>query len=359
MSLVLLNILLFSFVIQLLIYTGLFGQLSGKDESSSNKTVVNPSVSLVIAVKNEAVNLSAHLAHWASQDYPSLEIVLVDDHSIDESVSIIEQAISKNNNIKIYKNRGSGKKEALSTGISASSGTWIITTDADCKPASDTWISDMINARQQSDVILAYGPYMPASGFLNRFIRYETWYIAMQYLSLAKLGLPYMGVGRNLAYKKEVFLKHGGYTDHAHIKSGDDDLFIAGLTPETKVGLNLKSFTYSVPATYLSELIQQKRRHLTTASSYPPQHQFILMSMFLSQLMFYISIVGLSISGTYLPLVLTIFVMRTTILLWVAYRKMTVLHERHLWYWAPILDLFLLAYYCLMGLLLPMKKQTW
>ena len=359
MSLVLLNILLVSFVIQLLIYTGLFAQLSGKDESSNNKIIVSPSVSLVIAVKNESDNLSAHLAHWTNQDYPNLEIIFVNDHSIDDSVSIIKQAISKNANIKIYTNRGLGKKEALSTGISASSGTWIITTDADCKPASDTWISDIINARQQSDVILAYGPYMPASGFLNRFIRYETWYIAMQYLSLAKLGLPYMGVGRNLAYKKEVFLKHGGYKDHAHIKSGDDDLFIAGLTPDTKVGLNLKSFTYSIPATYLSELIQQKRRHLTTASSYPSKHQFILMSMFLSQLMFYIGVVGLSLSGTYLPLVMIIFLTRTVLLLWVAYRKMTVLQEWHLWYWAPVLDIFLLAYYCLMGLLLPMKKHTW
>lgn len=359
MSLVLLNILLVSFAIQLLIYTGLFGQLSRKEESPSNITDAHPSVSLVIAIKNESDNLSAHLPHWASQDYPNLEIIFVDDHSIDDSVNIIKQAISKNSNIKIYTNRGSGKKEALSTGISTSSSTWIITTDADCKPASERWISDIINARQQSDVILAYGPYMPASGFLNRFIRYETWYIAMQYLSLAKIGLPYMGVGRNLAYKKEVFLKHGGYEDHAHIKSGDDDLFIAGLTPDTKVGLNLQSFTYSIPATYLSELIQQKRRHLTTAPSYQSKHQIILMSMFLSQMMFYVGVVGLGISDTYLPLVLIIFLTRTTMLLWVAYSKMAILQERHLWYWAPVLDLLLLGYYCLMGLMLPMKKNTW
>ena len=359
MSFVLLCILVVSFVIQLLIYIGLFARLSIKDGSNPEKRPEHPAVSLVIAFKDESPNLSAHLAHWVSQDYPNLEIILVDDHSTDDSVSIIEQGISEHTDLKIYTNQGAGKKEALSTGISAASGTWIITTDADCKPSSDSWVSEMIYERQQSDVILGYGPYKSDSGFLNKFIRYETWLIAMQYLSLAKVGLPYMGVGRNLAYKKEVFLKQGGFADHAHIKSGDDDLFIAGLTPDNKVGLNLNSFTYSIPANSLTELIQQKRRHLTTAYSYKLKHKIILIAMFVSQFMFYTTAVGLWINSSYLSLVSCLFLIRTIVLLWVAQQKMSLLKEWHLWYWAPVLDILLLAYYCLMGLLLPMKKKTW
>ena len=356
MSLVLLCILLVSFVIQVLIYAGLFTQLSRPQASVSEEF---PIVNLVIAIKNEAHNLSAHLPHWARQDYPNLEIIFVDDHSTDNSVHILDQSATPDSNMKVYTNKGTGKKEALSTGISAASGSWIITTDADCKPASDTWISDMINARHQSDVILGYGPYQPTFGLLNKFIRYETWYIAMQYFSLCKLGLPYMGVGRNLAYKKDVFLKQGGFANHSHIKSGDDDLFIGGLSPDTQVGINLDSFTYSIPATNLSELIQQKRRHLTTATSYTLKHQIILTSIFFSQLMLYLSAIALLIVGTYTALVLGILLIRTAILLWVAYTKMSMLKEWHLWYWAPVLDILLLSYYCLMGLLLPLKKKTW
>jgi len=359
MSFVLLCILVVSFVIQLLIYIGLFSRLSIRDDSIPEKRPEHPAVSLVIAFKNESPNLSAHLAYWTSQDYPNLEIILVDDHSTDDSVSVIEHGFSENTNLKIYTNQGAGKKEALSTGIAAALGTWIITTDADCKPASDSWISEMINARQQSDVIIGYGPYKSGSGFLNKFIRYETWFIAMQYLSLAKVGLPYMGVGRNLAYIKEVFLKQGGFADHAHIKSGDDDLFIAGLTPDTIVGLNLNSFTYSIPANSLTELIQQKRRHLTTAYSYRLKHKIILIAMFVSQFMFYTSAVGLCINSTYVSLVSCLFLIRTIVLLWIAQQKMSMLKEWHLWYWAPVLDILLLVYYCLMGLLLPMKKKTW
>jgi len=358
MSFVLLSILLVSFVVQLLIFVGLFARLSNKQLSNSEKIDGSPSVSLVIALKNESTNLSAHFPHWINQDYPNFEIIFVDDHSTDDSVRIIKQA-SANANIKIYTNHGVGKKEALTTGISVASGAWIITTDADCKPSSVSWISDIINGRQQSDVILAYGPYRSEIGFLNKFIRYETWFIAMQYFSLAKIGLPYMGVGRNLAYKREVFLKHGGFADHVHIKSGDDDLFIAGLSPETKVGVNLDSFTYSIPSTTLTGLIQQKRRHLTTAYSYKFKHQVILISMFLSQLLFYVGVVGLCFLGVNVLFATSLFLIRTIVLWWVAHRKMTLLKEWHLWYWAPVLDILLLAYYCLMGLLLPMKKKTW
>ena len=318
-----------------------------------------PPVTLVIAVKNEVINLSAHLLFWVDQDYPKLEIILVDDHSEDGSVRIIEDYAENNENIRLYTNRGSGKKAALTTGISAASGTWIITTDADCKPASDQWIYDIMIERNDADVILLYGPYHQVSGFLNKFIRYETWYIAMQYLSLANVGLPYMGVGRNLAYKKDVFINQGGFSQHEHIKSGDDDLFIAGLSPETNIDLNLKSYTYSTPATSLSNLIQQKRRHLTTATSYPIKHQLILMTLFLSQLLFYTGLVGLFLGSTYIQIAIGLFIIRSIVLLWVAFNKMTLLKESKLWYWAPVLDILLLIYYCIMGLMMSMKKKTW
>jgi hypothetical protein len=61
---------------------------------------------------------------------------------------------------------------------------------------------------------------------LNRFIRFETVYSAVQYLSFALNGSPYMGVGRNLIYHKSLFAEANGFKSHEKIASGDDDLFI-------------------------------------------------------------------------------------------------------------------------------------
>src|SRR3546814_6078167 len=67
---------------------------------------------------------------------------------------------------------------------------------------------------------------MKRGGLLNAFIRYETFYTALNYLSFALSGMPYMGVGRNLSYKRSLFFRHKGFASHLHLRSGDDDLFV-------------------------------------------------------------------------------------------------------------------------------------
>src|SRR6185312_2609594 len=119
------------------------------------------------------------------------------------------------------------KKFPLSMGIKSSRYETLLLTDADCVPASEHWIQLMQNGyREGTEIVLGYGAYNKAEGLLNKIIRFETFHSALQYLSYALAGMPYMGVGRNLSYKKELFFNNKGFSSINHIPGGDDDLFI-------------------------------------------------------------------------------------------------------------------------------------
>ena len=356
MSIALLFLLTLSFIVQVVLYLFLFIRVNQSQVAVHGQ----PSVSVVVAIKNELENLKSNLDAWLSQDYKNYELIIVDDNSSDESYNFLKNRSAETSRLRITRNNQyAGKKGAMTTGISIASGEWILTTDADCLPADQHWISKAMSLAHDFDVILLYGPYLSQNSVLNKFIRYETWYIAMQYLSLAQIDFPYMGVGRNLAYKKEVFDKSGGYRLHDNLLSGDDDLFISSLKKKWRIGINLSAFTYSQPSISIVGLIGQKRRHLSTATSYPMRVQIMLSGIFLSHLLFYLSAFGLFLHDSYTFLVISILVARYLILLYVAHQKMNQLNEKKLWYWSPLLDMCLLLYYCLMGMIMTVKKKTW
>src|SRR5690606_19303744 len=129
----------------------------------------------------------------------------------------------------------------------------------DCIPASEFWMQRMIAPFSKgAEIVLGYGPYYKAKGFLNKIIRFETFHTALQYLSYALAGLPYMGTGRNLAYKKELFLKNKGFSAHNHLPGGDDDLFINATATgkNTSIVIEKDSFTFSEPKKTWSEWVK-------------------------------------------------------------------------------------------------------
>src|SRR5690606_33778770 len=120
-----------------------------------------------------------------------------------------------------------GKKYGLTLGIKAASHEWILLTDADCRPNSRRWIRSMSRYfDEDTQFVLGFSPYRATAGLLNLFIRFETMLTAIQYFSFGWLGNPYMGVGRNLAYRKSKFLEEKGFNNFLHVTGGDDDLFV-------------------------------------------------------------------------------------------------------------------------------------
>jgi hypothetical protein len=128
---------------------------------------------------------------------------------------------------------------------------------------------------------------------LNLLIRFETAFIAMQYISLTRMGKPYMGVGRNLSYKKDLFFRNRGFASHLKVKSGDDDLFIneVSTAKNTAVEIHPDSFTWSIPEKSFRDWLRQKKRHLTTSKFYQQSSKRILGLEYISRMLLTISFI--------------------------------------------------------------------
>lgn len=345
----LLNILFYAFlfvvVIQLFFYLFLFGKFSFTQFKNTKKT--NIPVSVIIAARNEFENLKKNLPSILDQNYPNFEVVVVNDASTDESNIILESFQNRYKHLKVINledtsSYSGNKKYAISKGIEFASSNYLLFTDADCRPVSKNWISEMTgHLSDKKEIVLGYGDYQKIdNSFLNKLIRYETLLTAIQYFSYAKIGIAYMGVGRNLAYKKDLFQKNSGFENHKHIKSGDDDLLINQISTSsnTEICFTQESFTISTPKTSFTDWILQKRRHISTATFYKPIHQILLGLFFLSQFLFWCLAIILLVFSFKWQLV-TILIAIRLISQYIAIRNSaTKLDKKDIVLFTPILD---------------------
>jgi len=305
-------------------------------------------VSVIICARNEAENLRSFLPSVLEQDYPDYEVIVVNDCSEDGSDAILKDLSAKYGKLKIstiYKESSlrHSKKMALFLGIRAAGNELLLLTDADCRPVSKNWIKNIAGSfTANTSFVLAYGGYMNRKGLLNKYIRYDSMFIAMQYSGMALAGLPYMGVGRNLAYRKSTFLKNKGFGPHLNLQSGDDDLFVNLLAGKenTRVNLSPESFTRSVPPVTWKKLFRQKIRHMSTASSYRGLTKFLLMLEPLSRIMFYIIFIILILSTRlYLPLGIAAgVIIISKFIVFILVQKS--LNEKDLLLFSPLFDIF-------------------
>lgn len=285
-------IFLISFLIQVSYYLLIFVRAREKSVPLSSDKKKFPPISVIICAKNEALNLRDKLPLFLEQDYPEYELIVVNDGSDDETNEILENLQLKYHHLKISSIAKSskflrGKKLALTIGLKAAIHDIVLLTDADCEPASKDWIKLMLrNFEDGKSIVIGVGLYKKTKGLLNSIIRFESAFIAMQYISLTRMGRPYMGVGRNLSYRKELFFNNKGFASHLKLESGDDDLFISEVSNADNCILetNPQSFTYSEPDKKWRDWIRQKKRHLTTAGMYKKSTLRILGIEYLSRM---------------------------------------------------------------------------
>ncbi|MBO4369810.1 MAG: glycosyltransferase [Paludibacteraceae bacterium] len=268
-------------------------------------TQATPPVSVVICARNERYNLERFLPLILEQDYPEFEVVVVDDGSTDDTNDYLTVLKTQYEHLRttFVPNEAkfiNSKKFALTLGIKATKHELLVLTDADCKPLSNQWLRKIVrNFDKDTDVVLGYGTYKKTKGLLNHLIVFDTLMIAIQYFNYALCGVPYMGVGRNLAYRKSTFTKNQGFTSHLNILSGDDDLFVNKVATKqnTRIEIAPESHTESVPEETFRNWIRQKRRHLSTATLYNFKSKALLGLESLSRGVFYIALVGALIVG--------------------------------------------------------------
>ena len=211
------------------------------------------------------------------------------------------------------------------------------------------------------ELVLGYGAYHKRKGLLNKLIRFETFHTALQYLSYALAGLPYMGVGRNLSYKKDLFIRNKGFSSINHIPSGDDDLFVnkVATRKNTAVVIDEDAVTRSIPKLTWSSWLKQKSRHYTTAKYYKPKHKFLLGLYFITQFLFYPLLIAALVLYDW-RLVVAVFGARLITQAIIYYYSMRKLGEKDLWPWFFFLDMWMFIYYILFAPALWRKpRRNW
>ncbi|MCH8534664.1 MAG: glycosyltransferase [Flavobacteriaceae bacterium] len=265
--------------------------------TSSPQVIQQSPVSIVIAAKNEANQLKKKLGAILQQQKITTEVIVIDDHSTDETFQVLQEFQKKYTHLRIYQLQDfttkSSKKIALTKAIELAKYEVLLFTDADCQPVSQLWAYHMLQTlhlHSKNQIVLGFGGFKKKPNFLNRLQNFETLQTAIQYFSASLWNIPYMGVGRNLMYKKSVFLENQGFEKHLDLKSGDDDLFIQDVANSynTQVGLHLDSFTISSHASSWKSWFRQKRRHVTTANKYSIWHKLLLGFSFLMKFVFWI-----------------------------------------------------------------------
>ncbi len=323
-------------------------------------------VSVIISARNEEFNLTNNLPLIFEQDYPDFEVVVVNDCSLDDTEQVLKDMALRFPRLKIVNvtendRFKTGKKFALTMGIKAAKNEHLLFTDADCVPASSNWIRQMAsNFTDSNEIILGYSPYQRNSGLLNAFIRYETLRTAINYLSAALAGNPYMGIGRNLAYTKTLFFKNKGFASHMHVMSGDDDLFVNenARNDNTVIEIHPDAFTLSPAKATLSAFYRQKRRHMGVGKLYKGTHRRLLSFDALSGFMFYTLFVLCLLYTPYLLLALSLLVIRLILQLILYYKVFNKLGDKNLIWYLPVFDLVYYVYLNIFGLIGTFIKTT-
>jgi len=249
--------------------------------SQMNKT---PPVSVIICARNEEENLLRNLPAVLEQDYPSFEVIVVNDCSQDNTEQVLAEFKKKYPHLRstIIKRDGSfvnSKKFAATVGVKAAQHEWLLFTDADCRPDGSQWI--MYMSRHFDDhksIVLGYGGFLQQKGYLNKWIRYDACFTAVQYLGFAAMGKAYTGVERNLAYRQSLFFTYNGFAVHAHIPSGDNDLFVNRSATKQNVAVTCikDAHTRAIPKKSFVEWARQKRKNIAIGRYYKPSQIFWL-----------------------------------------------------------------------------------
>jgi cellulose synthase/poly-beta-1,6-N-acetylglucosamine synthase-like glycosyltransferase len=337
-----------------------------------------PAVTVVVCAHNELENLRELLPMLNEQDYPKYEVIVMNDRSWDGTEEFAETEAKTLEKIRFFHieqeyDHVTPKKYAITTAVRNAKYDIVLLTDADCRPTTDQWIKGMVShLTSDKDIVLGFSPYQKTSGFLNRLIRFETFYVAVQYLSLALAGKPYMGVGRNLMYRKPLFLQNKGFYTHLRVVGGDDDLLINEVAnrQNTAICIDSDTFTVSEPKKTWGSWYLQKKRHLSVSKYYKPANKARLAVLSATHVLLWLIFLGLAVACVFVyPFQFDYYIavgglfgvrlLAQWIVLGLATRK---LHKSVSWLVIPFMDFILFIYYVIMSFVMWInrrKKVRW
>ncbi|MBS1938281.1 MAG: glycosyltransferase [Bacteroidetes bacterium] len=273
-----------------------------KQESAPDRELP---VSVVVCARNESAALQRLIPLLLEQDHREFELVVVNDRSEDDTWEVLQwmkplHPRLKPVNIQADEKFSYGKKLALGVGVRSAKYPHVLVTDADCLPAGSDWLSLMAagfnNGKQ---IVIGHSPYAHKPGLTNLLERYDGYTKAVQYVSFAQAGFPYMGVGRNMAFTNDLFFGAKGQHRHRQLMSGDDDLFIneVARAGNTAAVADPRSYMTTRATPDLGTWFRRKRRHYTTARFYRFGHQLLLTLLPAARIVLWAAIVFLLLTG--------------------------------------------------------------
>ncbi len=233
-----------------------------------------PFVTVIVAAHNEDANLKSLIPILLNQNYPNYEVIISLDRCGDGSLSDLQKIKSEKLtylDLKEVPTDWNPKKYAIKQAVDTAKGDWLLLTDADCR-ATKNWIKEMAQGMEDdSGFVLGLSPYQKKSGLLNHLIQYETFFTSLEFIQKAIFGNPYMGLGRNLAYRKSLFEKVNGFEGIQNVTGGDDDLLVQKMARVDRgsVVLSQNSWVESIPEEKWSSYFSQKTRHYSVGKYYP------------------------------------------------------------------------------------------
>mgnify|MGYP001127043203 CR=1 FL=1 len=371
MTLIFFYLFLICSCLQLAFYLSICAPFAFSKREEEKRPSLQKFVSVVIAARNEAENLPSLLEQLAEQNYDNYEVIIVNDRSTDNSGAILDKWSSEHKWLKYLQidevpAHINPKKNALQVGIEQAKGEVLLFTDADCTPLSNNWIESMASAYTNDgvSVVLGFSDYEEKNTLLNRLIRWDTFYTAVQYFSLAQMGLPYMGVGRNLSYKKSLFKKSGKFSRFSNIIGGDDDLLVGRMATKNNTALiyTPDSQTVSKPEPTWSLWFKQKHRHLSVGVYYPLKIKLILGLIQLSFIFLYLLLFVLLILAYKIVIIATVYLFRTATT-WIILNRIAIKFYGKKRKWQllslmPIFELFYVAYYTVAGIAALLNRKV-
>lgn len=296
-------------IIQVIYYLALYNRIHThnkvvrQNKLSFSETL--PPLSVVICAKNESENLRSFLPSVLEQDYPEFEVIVVNDGSTDESeelLSVLDKdyphlyhSFTPENSRYI-----SHKKLALTLGIKASKHEWLVFTEANCYPASKDWLRLIArNFTPSTDVVLGYSGYERGKGWMHKKTAFDALFTSMRYLGYAITKRPYMGIGRNMAYRRELFFQQKGYSAHLNLQRGDDDLFINRIATRinTRVETDVNATVRMRPIRYKNDWREEKVSYMATSQRYKGSQRFMLGFETFSRILFYFAVIAIITFG--------------------------------------------------------------
>ena len=261
-----------------------------RTKSPSPKKSELPGISVIICAHDQEQNIRELVPLLLSQDHPNFEIIVVEDRCNDGTFDYLLAETAKQSKLKMVQVRSKpdylpGKKYALTLGIKAAVHDLVLLTEPDCRPGSNSWVTSIAQSFDtQTEIVIGVAPFLSSKSFPNIFLRFENTLSSISYCTWAKIGLPFMGLGRNLAYRKQLFLENKGFNKHLASLTGDDKLFVNqhASSFNTNVAEDPRSIMYSHALNDLNDFITQKKAAIASARQFRFKHQLILIPFYLS-----------------------------------------------------------------------------